>query len=138
MAHAKAEGVQFYLLNNPVRILGNEDGWVTGLECVKMELGEPDASGRRSPKPVEGSNHVLPVDEVVMAIGQGANPLISDTTPELEINRRGNIVADENGATNMPGVFAGGDIVTGAATVISAMGAGKRAAEAIDAYLTGR
>ena len=138
VAHAKAEGVQFYLLNNPVRILGNEDGWVTGLECVKMELGEPDASGRRSPKPVEGSNHVLPVDEVVMAIGQGANPLISDTTPELEINRRGNIVADENGATNMPGVFAGGDIVTGAATVISAMGAGKRAAEAIDAYLTGR
>ena len=138
VAHAKAEGVQFYLLNNPVRVLGSEDGWVTGLECVKMELGEPDASGRRSPKPVEGSNHVLPVDEVVMAIGQGANPLISDTTPELEINKRGNIVADENGATSMPGVFAGGDIVTGAATVISAMGAGKRAAEAIDAYLTGR
>ena len=138
VAHAKAEGVQFYLLNNPVRVLGSEDGWVTGLECVKMELGEPDASGRRSPKPVEGSNHVLPVDEVVMAIGQGANPLISDTTPELEINKRGNIVADENGATSVPGVFAGGDIVTGAATVISAMGAGKRAAEAIDAYLTGR
>ena len=136
MAHAKAEGVEFYVLNNPVRILGNDKGWVTGLECVKMELGEPDASGRRSPHVLEGSNHILPVDEVVMSIGQGANPLISDTTPHLEINRKGNIVATEDGATSIPGVFAGGDIVTGAATVISAMGAGKRAAEAIDAYLT--
>ena len=136
VAHAKAEGVEFYVLNNPVRILGNDKGWVTGLECVKMELGEPDASGRRSPHVLEGSNHILPVDEVVMSIGQGANPLISDTTPHLEINRKGNIVATEDGATSIPGVFAGGDIVTGAATVISAMGAGKRAAEAIDAYLT--
>lgn len=135
VGHAKEEGINFYLLNNPVKILGTEDGWVEGLECVKMELGEADASGRRSPKAIEGSNHVLDVDEVIMAIGQGANPLISSTTPELEINKRGNIVADETGATSIPGVFAGGDIVTGAATVISAMGAGKKAAEAIDEYL---
>ena len=126
VGHAKEEGIEFCLLNNPVRIVGNEQGWVTGLECVKMELGEPDASGRRSP---------LEVDEVIMAIGQGPNPLIHQTTPDLEVNRRGNIVADENGATSMPGVYAGGDIVTGAATVISAMGAGKRAAAAIDEYL---
>jgi glutamate synthase (NADPH/NADH) small chain len=100
-----------------------------------MELGEPDASGRRSPVAIKGSNYVLEVDEVIMAIGQGPNPLIHQTTPDLEVNRRGNIVADENGATSMPGVYAGGDIVTGAATVISAMGAGKRAAAAIDEYL---
>ncbi|HBX75540.1 MAG TPA: glutamate synthase (NADPH), homotetrameric, partial [Acidaminococcaceae bacterium] len=135
VGHAKEEGIEFYLLNNPVQIVGNEQGWVTGLECVKMELGEADASGRRSPVAVEGSNHILEVDEVVMAIGQGPNPLIHQTTPDLEVNRRGNIVADENGATSMPGVYAGGDIVTGAATVISAMGAGKKAAAAIDAYL---
>ena len=100
-----------------------------------MELGEPDASGRRSPVEVKDSNHILEVDEVIMAIGQGPNPLIHQTTPDLEVNRRGNIVADENGATSMPGVYAGGDIVTGAATVISAMGAGKRAAAAMDEYL---
>ena len=135
VGHAKEEGIEFYLLNNPVRVVGDDKGWVTGLECVKMELGEADASGRRSPVAVKDSNHVLEVDEVVMAIGQGPNPLISQTTPDLAVNRRGNIVADENGATSMPGVYAGGDIVTGAATVISAMGAGKKAAAAIDEYL---
>lgn len=135
VGHAKEEGIEFYLLNNPVRVVGNDKGWVTGLECVKMELGEADASGRRSPVAVKDSNHVLEVDEVVMAIGQGPNPLISQTTPDLAVNKRGNIVADENGATSMPGVYAGGDIVTGAATVISAMGAGKKAAAAIDEYL---
>ena len=135
--HAKEEGIELRLLNNPVRILGNEKGWVSGLECIKMELGEPDASGRRSPVEVKGSEYVLDVDMVVMAIGQGPNPLIKQTTPELEVNKRGNIVANEVGATSIPGVFAGGDIVTGAATVISAMGAGKRAAAAIDEYLQG-
>ncbi|MBR4526663.1 MAG: NADPH-dependent glutamate synthase [Acidaminococcaceae bacterium] len=135
VGHAKEEGIEFCLLNNPVRIVGSEQGWVTGLECVKMELGEPDASGRRSPVAIKDSNYVLEVDEVIMAIGQGPNPLIHQTTPDLEVNRRGNIVADESGATSMPGVYAGGDIVTGAATVISAMGAGKRAAAAIDEYL---
>ena len=134
--HAKDEGIELRLLNNPVRILGDEKGWVNGLECVKMELGEPDASGRRSPVEVVGSEYVLDVDMVVMAIGQGPNPLIKQTTPELEVNKRGNIVANEVGATSIPGVFAGGDIVTGAATVISAMGAGKRAAAAIDEYLS--
>ena len=136
--HAKEEGIELRLLNNPVRILGDEKGWVNGLECVKMELGEPDASGRRSPVEVKGSEYVLDVDMVVMAIGQGPNPLIKQTTPELEVNKRGNIVANEVGATSIPGVFAGGDIVTGAATVISAMGAGKRAAAAIDEYLQGK
>ena len=135
VGHAKEEGIEFYLLNNPVRVVGDDKGWVTGLECVKMELGEADASGRRSPVAVKDSNHVLEVDEVVMAIGQGPNPLISQTTPDLAVNKRGNIVADEKGATSMPGVYAGGDIVTGAATVISAMGAGKKAAAAIDEYL---
>ena len=133
--HAKEEGIELRLLNNPVRILGDDKGWVNGLECVKMELGEPDASGRRSPVEVKGSEYVLDVDMVVMAIGQGPNPLIKQTTPELEVNKRGNIIANEVGATSIPGVFAGGDIVTGAATVISAMGAGKRAAAAIDEYL---
>ena len=133
--HAKEEGIELRLLNNPVRILGDDKGWVNGLECVKMELGEPDASGRRSPVEVKGIEYVLDVDMVVMAIGQGPNPLIKQTTPELEVNKRGNIVANEVGATSIPGVFAGGDIVTGAATVISAMGAGKRAAAAIDEYL---
>lgn len=135
VGHAKEEGIEFYLLNNPVRVVGDDKGWVTGLECVKMELGEADASGRRSPVAVKDSNHVLEVDEVVMAIGQGPNPLISQTTPDLAVNKRGNIVADEKGATSIPGVYAGGDIVTGAATVISAMGAGKKAAAAIDEYL---
>lgn len=137
IGHAKEEGIELRLLNNPVAILGNDKGWVSGLKCVKMELGEADASGRRSPVPIAGSEYVLDVDMVVMAIGQGPNPLIKQTTPDLEVNKRGNIVADETGATSIPGVFAGGDIVTGAATVISAMGAGKKAAAAIDAYLSG-
>ena len=135
IGHAKEEGIELRLLNNPVSIKGDEKGWVNGLECVKMELGEADASGRRSPVAIEGSEYILDVDMVVMAIGQGPNPLIKQTTPDLEVNKRGNIVADEAGATSIPGVFAGGDIVTGAATVISAMGAGKRAAVAIDEYL---
>lgn len=135
IGHAKEEGIELRLLNNPVSIKGDEKGWVKGLECVKMELGEADASGRRSPVAIEGSEYILDVDMVVMAIGQGPNPLIKQTTPDLEVNKRGNIVADEVGATSIPGVFAGGDIVTGAATVISAMGAGKRAAVAIDEYL---
>lgn len=135
IGHAKEEGIELRLLNNPVSIKGDEKGWVKGLECVKMELGEADASGRRSPVAIKGSEYVLDVDMVVMAIGQGPNPLIKQTTPDLDVNKRGNIVADEAGATSIPGVFAGGDIVTGAATVISAMGAGKRAAVAIDEYL---
>ena len=136
IGHAKEEGIELRLLNNPTRILGNEKGWVNGMECIKMELGEPDASGRRSPVEIKGSEYVLDVDMVVMAIGQGPNPLLKQTTPELETNKRGNIVANEEGATSIPGVFAGGDIVTGAATVISAMGAGKKAALAIDEYLS--
>ena len=129
---AKEEGIELRLLNNPVAILGDEKGWINGLKCIKMELGEADASGRRSPVAIAGSEYVLDVDMVVMAIGQGPNPLIKQTTPDLEVNKRGNIVADEAGATSIPGVFAGGD----AATVISAMGAGKKAAAAIDEYLS--
>ncbi|WP_307761459.1 NADPH-dependent glutamate synthase [uncultured Phascolarctobacterium sp.] len=136
IGHAEEEGIELRLLNNPVAIVGDDKGWVKGLQCVKMELGEPDASGRRSPVAIPGSEYVLDVDMVVMAIGQGPNPLIKDTTPDLEVNKRGNIVADAAGATSIPGVFAGGDIVTGAATVISAMGAGKKAAAAIDEYLS--
>lgn len=138
IGHAEEEGIQLRLLNNPVAILGNEKGWVNGLKCVKMELGEPDASGRRSPVAIANSEYILDVDMVVMAIGQGPNPLIKETTPNLDVNKRGNIVADENCATSIPGVFAGGDIVTGAATVISAMGAGKKAAIAIDEYLSNK
>ncbi len=136
IGHAKEEGIQLRLLNNPTRILGDEKGWVNGMECVKMVLGEPDNSGRRSPEEIKGSEYILDVDMVVIAIGQGPNPLIKQTTPELETNKRGNILANEEGATSIPGVFAGGDIVTGAATVISAMGAGKKAALAIDEYLS--
>lgn len=136
IGHAKEEGIELCLLNNPTRILGDEKGWVKGIECIKMALGEADSSGRRRPVPIQGSEYVLDVDMVVMAIGQGPNPLIKDTTPDLAVNKRGNIIADQVGATSIPGVFAGGDIVTGAATVISAMGAGKKAAAAIDAYLS--
>ena len=134
--HAKAEGIDFRLLNNPVEVVGDDKGWVKAIRCIKMELGEPDASGRRSPKAVEGSEFDLEVNTVVMAIGQGPNPIVASTTPGMETNKRGNIVADpETGATTKSGVFAGGDIVTGAATVILAMGAGKKAAAAIDEYL---
>lgn len=134
--HAKAEGIDFKLLNNPVAIKGDEDGNVTAIRCVKMQLGEPDASGRRRPVPIEGSEFDLPVDTVIVAIGQGPNPLVQSTTPDMQTNKKGNIIADEEtGATTKDGVFAGGDIVTGAATVILAMGAGKKAAHAIDEYL---
>lgn len=133
--HAKEEGVDFCLLNAPVRICGDEQGAVKAIECMKMELGEPDASGRRSPVPVIGSNYELEVSTVVMAIGQGPNPLVQGTTPGLNVNKRGNIVADEFGMTSKEGVFAGGDIVTGAATVILAMGAGKKAAAKIHEYI---
>jgi len=134
--NAFEEGIEPHLLTNPVRILGNERGWVKGIECIKMELGEPDASGRRRPVPVKGSEHIIDIDMVIMAIGQGPNPLLTSTTPDLELTKTGNIVAsEETGKTSKKGVFAGGDIVTGAATVILAMGAGKKAAKAIDAYL---
>lgn len=134
--HAKEEGIDFQLLTAPTAVIGNEDGWVTGLQCVRMELGEPDSSGRRRPIEVQGSEFVLPVDTVIIAIGQGPNPLVQSTTKGLETNKKGNINAHaETGATSKPGVFAGGDIVTGAATVILAMGAGKKAAVAIDKYL---
>jgi len=134
--HAKEEGIHFQLLTAPTAVLGNEDGWVTGLQCIRMELGEADASGRRRPVEVPGSEFVLDVDTVIIAIGQGPNPLVQSTTKGLETNKKGNINADaETGATSKVGVFAGGDIVTGAATVILAMGAGKKAAVAIDQYL---
>lgn len=133
--HAKEEGIQFRLLTNPVEIVGNEKGWVTGIKCEQMELGEPDASGRRSPVAVPDSHFVMDTDVVIMALGTSPNPLIAQTTPGLERNRKGGIVADEKGVTSREGVFAGGDAVTGAATVILAMGAGKKAAAAIDEYL---
>jgi len=134
--NAFEEGVLPRLLTNPIRILGNDKAWVKGIECIKMELGEPDASGRQKPIPIEGSEHVIDVDMVIMAIGQGPNPLLTSTTPDLALTKWGNIVADpETCKTNKKGVFAGGDIVTGGATVILAMGAGKKAAKAIDDYL---
>lgn len=133
--HAKEEGVDFKLLTSPTEIYGNEEGQVVAIKCIKYELGEPDESGRRRPVPIRGSDYELEVDTVVMAIGQGPHPLVLKATPGLELNRWGNIVADEEGRTSRTGVFAGGDIVTGAATVILAMGAGKQAAKAIDAYL---
>ncbi|MDE7109360.1 MAG: NADPH-dependent glutamate synthase [Muribaculaceae bacterium] len=136
--HAKQEGIEFRMLTNPVRVLGDESGKVRGLECVEMELGEPDESGRRSPKAKEGSNFTIDCDVVIMALGTSPNPLIKSTTKGLETNRRGCIVADEEGRTSREGVFAGGDAVTGAATVILAMGAGRKAAKAIDEYLQGK
>lgn len=135
--HAKEEGIGFNLLTNPVRILGNDKGEVVGIECVSMRLGEPDASGRRSPEPLEGSNFTINCDTVIMALGTTPNPLIKHTTEGLDTDRRGCIVAGEDGATTRPGIFAGGDVVTGAATVILAMGAGRKAATAIDEYLKG-
>ncbi|QNO16158.1 NADPH-dependent glutamate synthase [Alkalicella caledoniensis] len=134
--HAKEEGIDFRLLTNPMEVLGNSEGWVTGLKCLKMELGEPDSSGRRRPVPIENSEFELDVDVVIIAIGQGPNPLIPRSTPELQTSKWGNITADEStGNTSMEGVFAGGDVVTGAATVIKAMGAGKNAAVAMDQYI---
>ncbi len=133
--HAKEEGIVFKMLTNPVAVLGNDKGWVTGIRCIRMELGEPDESGRRSPIPIPDSEFEMDVDVVIMALGTSPNPLIANTTPGLETNKWKCIVADENGITTKPGVFAGGDIVTGAATVILAMGAGRKAAAAIDRYL---
>ena len=135
--HAEQECIRFDFQVAPVEVLGDEKGWVTGLRCVRMELGEPDASGRRRPVPIEGSEFVIDCEEVVVAIGTRANPVLTRTAPELEVNRYGYIVTDEHGMTSMPGVFAGGDIVRGAATVILAMGDGKHAGQAIDAYLRG-
>ena len=137
--HAKEEGIIFNLLTNPVEILVDENGWVKGMTCIQMELGEPDASGRRSPVEIEGSEFEIELDTVIMSLGTSPNPLISSTTKGLDINRRKCIVAEEeNGATSKPGVFAGGDAVTGAATVILAMGAGKAAAKGIDEYLSAK
>jgi len=133
--HAEEEGLNFEFLVAPIEVIGNEKKWVTGLKCVRMQLGEPDASGRARPVIIPGSEFVIPCDVVVVAIGTRANPLLTATCPDLKLNKWGNIVADENGMTSLPGVFAGGDIVRGAATVILAMGDGKRAAKAMDQYL---
>jgi len=136
--NAQEEGIQFRLLTNPKQFIGNEQNWVTGVECYQMELGEPDESGRRRPMVKEGSEFVLDVDEVIVALGTRPNPLIASTTPGLETTRHGTVIADEEtGKTVKDRVWAGGDIVTGSATVISAMGAGKRAAKSIDEYLRG-
>ncbi len=133
--HAKEEGINFLMLSNPVEITGDKEGWVKGMRCQRMELGEPDSSGRRSPVPINDSYFDLEADVVVMSLGTSPNPLIARTTPGLETNRWNCIVADDNGATTRPGVFAGGDAVTGAATVILAMGTGRKAAAAIDEYI---
>ena len=135
--HAEEEGIQFEFLVAPVEVLGNEKKWVTGLKCVRMQLGEPDASGRARPIVIPGSEFILPCDVVVVAVGTRANPLLTATCPDLKLNKWGNIVVDDKGMTSLPGVFAGGDIVRGAATVILAMGDGKRAAKAMDEYLRG-
>ncbi|MBR6451545.1 MAG: NADPH-dependent glutamate synthase, partial [Lachnospiraceae bacterium] len=135
--HAKEEGINFELLTNPVEILTDENGWVNGMKCIRMELGEPDASGRRRPVEIPGSEFVMELDTVIMSLGTSPNPLISSTTKGLDINKRQGIIADEeSGATSRKGVFAGGDAVTGAATVILAMGAGKAAAKGIDEFLS--
>jgi len=133
--NAEEEGVKFNYLVNPVRFIGNETNWVTGVECLRMELGEPDSSGRRRPIPIKGSEFIVDVDTVVVAIGQNANPIVASTATGVETNERGYFIADDDGRCTKPGVFAGGDIVTGAATVILAIGAGKKAARAIHDYL---
>lgn len=135
VGHAKEEGIVFDLLTNPTEILEDENGWVKGITCIRMELGEPDASGRRRPVPIEGSEFRIDCDTVIMALGTSPNPLISSTTIGLDINKKKCILADENGQTSKKGVFAGGDAVTGAATVILAMGAGRTAAKGIDEFL---
>lgn len=136
--HAEEEGVVFQMLTNPIEVVGDENGWVKALRCQRMELGEADASGRRKPVAVKGSEFDIPCQVVIEAIGTRANPLLTQTTPDLKLNERGYIVTDERGMTSKPGVFAGGDIVRGAATVILAMGDGKRAAASIDAWLKSR
>jgi len=135
--HAEQEGIRFELLAAPVEVLGDESGWVRGLRCVRMALGEPDASGRARPEPIPGSEFEIPCEMVVVAIGTRSNPLLTSTAPDLKVSAWGYIETDEAGMTSMPGVFAGGDIVRGAATVILAMGDGKRAAGAMDRYLRG-
>lgn len=135
--HAKEEGIEFHVLTAPVEFLSDGKGWLTAARCLKMQLGEPDASGRRRPVPIEGSEYDLQLSVAVMAIGTTANPIVQSTTPGLNTNKRGYIEADATTQkTSRKGVFAGGDIVTGGATVILAMGAGRRAAKAIDEYLT--
>ena len=135
--HAEEEGIEFHLLTNPIRYIGNENGRVTGMDCLRMELGEPDASGRRRPIPIEGSEFRLDCDLVIVAVGSGANPLLTQSTPDMDLNKWGYILADpETGKSTKKGVWAGGDIVTGAATVILAMGAGRKAADSIHQYLT--
>lgn len=137
--HAKEEGIIFDLLTNPTEILADEKGWVTGMKCIRMELGEPDASGRRRPVEIPDSEFTMELDTVIMSLGTSPNPLISSTTEGLETNKWKCIVAEEsNGQTTKEGVYAGGDAVTGAATVILAMGAGKAAAKGIDEYLSGK
>jgi glutamate synthase (NADPH/NADH) small chain len=133
--HAKEEGVGFKLLTNPIEIFGNENGWVSSMKCRQMELGEPDASGRRSPKEIPNSDFIMEVDMVIMSIGTSPNPLIAATTPNLNISKWKTIIADDDGQTSREGIFAGGDIVSGAATVILAMGAGRKAALAIHKYI---
>ena len=134
--HAKEEGVIFNLLTNPIRFIGNEKGFLTEVECLRMKLGEPDESGRRRPVPIVGSEFKIKIDTALVAIGQSPNPLIPNTMKGLKVGKHGNIETDDNGRTNIPGIFAGGDIATGAATVILAMGAGKKAAKAIDEYVS--
>ena len=137
--HAKEEGIEFMFLMAPTRFIGDENGWVKGVECIKMELGEPDASGRRRPIPVKGSEFTLDVELAVIAVGNGSNPLIPLTTPDVQTNKWGNIIVKEKTtATTKTGVFAGGDIVRGGATVILAMGDGKQAAKEIDMYLNSK
>lgn len=136
--HAKEEGIDFQMLTNPVEILGDEKGWVRAIKCIRMELGEPDASGRRSPVPIPGSEFEIPTETVIMALGTAPNPLIVNTTKGLQATRRGGLEADAEGRTTKEGIFAGGDAVTGAATVILAMGAGRKAAAAIDEYLSSK
>jgi glutamate synthase (NADPH/NADH) small chain len=133
--HAKEEGIMFRLLTNPVRIIGDGKNWVTHVECINMVLCEPDESGRCKPMPLAGTEHRIEADVVIIAIGTSPNPLVPRTTRGLDITRHGTIIAREDGATTKEGVYAGGDAVTGSATVISAMGAGKKAARAIDEYL---
>jgi len=135
--HAEQEGVQLKLLNNPTGYVGDDRGMVKGMTCLKMELGEPDASGRRRPVPIEGSEFTIDTDLVIVAIGSGANPVLTKSTPDMGLNKWGNIEADENGRTSKSGVWAGGDIVTGSATVIEAMGAGRLAAQDIHEELSG-
>ncbi|MFA7412569.1 MAG: FAD-dependent oxidoreductase, partial [Tissierellaceae bacterium] len=132
---AMEEGINFEFLTNPIEITGNEKGWVNGIKCVRMELGEPDASGRRRPVEIKGSEFEFEVETVIMALGTSPNPLIASTTDGLQTNKRQGIIVDEGGHTTREGVFAGGDAVTGSATVILAMGAGKDAAKTIDKYI---